>query len=153
MGYDIWITIIGSGSAWLSAILVFIVQMKKMKNESIERSQKQIEEIKNSIENKLDSQKKETVEEITKLRKQIEDSNLNISDLKAQYKNTVSIIEFKIDTLEKKQDKHNNVIERTFLLEQANAVQNEQLRGLQESMKTNSTRLSNIENALENHGR
>jgi len=47
---------------------------------------------------------------------------------KAQHEKTVALIEYKIDELTKRVDKHNNVIERTYILEQAKAVQEEQLK-------------------------
>lgn len=36
---------------------------------------------------------------------------------RAQYQKTLALLEYKFKELEKKVDKHNNVIERTFILE------------------------------------
>ncbi|MBQ0112240.1 MAG: hypothetical protein KBT03_03830 [Bacteroidales bacterium] len=47
---------------------------------------------------------------------------------KSQHDKTVALIEYKIDELTKRVDKHNNVIERTYKLEQENAVQVEALK-------------------------
>lgn len=41
---------------------------------------------------------------------------------------TRSLIEYKLDQLTKRVDKHNNVIQRTFQLEQKNAVYEEQIK-------------------------
>ena len=45
-----------------------------------------------------------------------------------QRKQILSLLEYKIEELTKKVEKHNNVIERTFLLEQKEAVQEEQIK-------------------------
>lgn len=41
---------------------------------------------------------------------------------------TRALIEYRLMELEKKQDKHNDVIERTYKLEEATAVQTEQIK-------------------------
>lgn len=45
-----------------------------------------------------------------------------------QNNKTRALIEFRLLELEKKQDKHNNVIERTYKLEQDTAVMAEQIK-------------------------
>jgi len=40
----------------------------------------------------------------------------------------IRLITYRIDQLEKKVEKHNNIIERTFKLEEATAIQAEQIR-------------------------
>ena len=45
-----------------------------------------------------------------------------------QASTTRKLIEYKISQLEKKQDKHNSVIERMYSLEQAHAVMEEQIK-------------------------
>lgn len=41
---------------------------------------------------------------------------------------TVTLIDYKLTELTKRVDKHNNVIERTYRLEEASAVQEEQIK-------------------------
>ena len=41
---------------------------------------------------------------------------------------TTALIEFKLDELTKRVDKHNNVIERTYKLEEQTALQGEKIR-------------------------
>ena len=41
---------------------------------------------------------------------------------------TTALITYRLDELEKKMDKHNNVIERTYALEEKTAVQDEQIK-------------------------
>ena len=45
-----------------------------------------------------------------------------------QANTTRALIEYKIEALEKKQDKHNHVIERVYHLEEENAVMKEQIK-------------------------
>lgn len=52
---------------------------------------------------------------------------------------TRALIEYRLMELEKKQDRHNDVIERTYKLEEATAVQTEQIKVINH-------RLSDIEN-------
>lgn len=56
-------------------------------------------------------------------------------------KRTVALIEFKLDELTKRVDKHNNVIERTYKLEEATALQDEKI-------KVANHRIDDIESAL-----
>lgn len=45
-----------------------------------------------------------------------------------QNKKTVALIEYKIEELTKKVDKHNNLIERTYKLEERTSLQDEQIK-------------------------
>ena len=55
---------------------------------------------------------------------------------------TRSLIEFRLLELEKKQDKHNDVIERTYKLEEKTAVQ-------EEMIKVANHRITDLENKVE----
>lgn len=46
----------------------------------------------------------------------------------AQNRKTVALIEYKIEELTKKVDKHNNLIERTYKLEEATALHDEKIK-------------------------
>lgn len=46
----------------------------------------------------------------------------------AQNKKTIALIEYKIEELTKKVDKHNNLIERTYQLEKDSRVHDEQIK-------------------------
>lgn len=46
----------------------------------------------------------------------------------AQNKKTVALIEYKLEELTKKVDKHNNLIERTYKLEERTSLQDEQIK-------------------------
>ena len=57
---------------------------------------------------------------------------------------TIALIEYKLDELSKRVDKHNNVVERTYRLEEQQAVTNEKIR-------TANHRIEDLEN-LEKKG-
>ena len=70
----------------------------------------------------LDKFKKEILDELGKHREEylngIQDVKDDITDLRATYQQSQAVICLQISSLEKKQDKHNSVIERTYKLEQ-----------------------------------
>ena len=45
-----------------------------------------------------------------------------------QNENTRNLLEYRLTQLEKKVDKHNNIVERTYKLEQHNEVQDEKIK-------------------------
>lgn len=47
---------------------------------------------------------------------------------KEQHNKTISLIDYKLEELTKRVDKHNNVIERTYKLEELTALQEEKIR-------------------------
>lgn len=47
---------------------------------------------------------------------------------------TLSLLEYKLGELEKKVDKHNSVIERTYKLEELTAIQEEKLKSIKEKI-------------------
>lgn len=47
---------------------------------------------------------------------------------KEQHDKTIALIDYKLDELTKRVDKHNNVVERTYKLEQLTALQDEQIK-------------------------
>lgn len=53
------------------------------------------------------------------LKSDIEDLKDDVSSINATIQNQISIIDVKIETLSQRVEKHNNVIERTYKLEQA----------------------------------
>lgn len=47
---------------------------------------------------------------------------------KEQHDKTIALVEYKLDELTKRVDKHNNVIERTYKLEELTALQEEKIK-------------------------
>lgn len=65
---------------------------------------------------------------------------VNIFSNKAQHEKTTALIEYRLLELEKKQDKHNNLIERTFELEKRADV-------VDEKIKVANNRIADLEKA------
>lgn len=61
-------------------------------------------------------------------RKGLQEMKQQIGEIKASNAQTVAVINLKLDALEKKQDKHNSVIERTYALEKDVSIINEQIK-------------------------
>lgn len=114
------------------SILAFITASKQMQKKTQENQQAQIDSLRTDLTKKLDDQKKELTDKLEAHRTEylngISDVHDSISDIKTEYVKSAALIEQKIDYLEKKQDKHNSIIERTFKLEQDSAVQAEQIK-------------------------
>ena len=79
--------------------------------------EKQVDEIKSM----LDSHREEYLGKI----RDVQD---DITEVNSTVQNQISIIEVRISDLTKSVDKHNQVIERTFLLEQTTAVHEEKIK-------------------------
>lgn len=47
---------------------------------------------------------------------------------RSQYEKTRVLIEYRLDELTKRVDKHNNVVDRTYILEKESEVQKEQIK-------------------------
>lgn len=82
---------------------------------------KQFEGFKAEIMKKLEDHRKEYLEGI-------EDVKDSITETKASYQQNTAIIELKIDSLEKKQDQHNNLIGRMYAVESTQKLQEEQIK-------------------------
>ncbi len=72
--------------------------------------------------------KKDRAENKELIMKNIEDLKDDITKVNANVQQQIAIIEIKIDELSKRVEKHNNVIERTYKLEQESAVHTEQIK-------------------------
>lgn len=46
----------------------------------------------------------------------------------AQYEETISLIEYKLDVLTKRVEQHNNLIDRTYKLEELTSLQDEKIK-------------------------
>lgn len=54
---------------------------------------------------------------------------------KAQHEKTMALIEYKIDELTNRVDKHNNVIERTYELERISSLHEEKIKNLEKEVQ------------------
>lgn len=107
----------------------------------------------------MDGIKKEIVQTLTDHREEyiqgINEVKASITEMSSIYQQTVAIVELKIDNLEKTntehlealkvaQNKHNNLMERTFLCEKEISV-------LQNREKVSEKRLADVEESLKKH--
>lgn len=135
---EVWIAIITCFGSCFAAILVFIVQMRGLRNDSKKREESQEEQRKQELKKLEDnltqvifSHRDEYLKGIDKCAEKTGEVMSSVSDLKASYHNTISLIDLRLDTLSKNVEKHNNVIERTYKLEQDTAVQAAQIEAIQ----------------------
>lgn len=55
-------------------------------------------------------------------------NNYQMRNVKAQNSKTIALIDYKLTELTKRVDKHNNVVERTYKLEEQISVQDEKIK-------------------------
>lgn len=72
--------------------------------------------------------KKDRAENKELIMQNIESLKDDITKVNSNVQQQIAIIEIKIDELSKRVEKHNNVIERTYKLEQESAVHTEQIK-------------------------
>lgn len=121
-----------------SSILVFIFNTKKLRADQeklqadqLAKQNEKIESIQKEIQTTLEAHRKEYLEGI-------QDVHDGITEMKAEYNKSQSIIELKIENLSNRVEKHNNVIERTYALEKETEV-------LKEMVKVANHRINDLE--------
>ena len=103
-------TVISSGISLLVAFGTWHVTMKKDR-------EKQVEQVKAILN--------EHREEYLSGIRDVKD---DVSQVQATMQNQTGIIELKLNTLSERVDKHNNLVERMYHLEESDAVRQEQIR-------------------------
>lgn len=120
-----------------------IEEFKKKTDEMLSDMQRQINDGHKYSTIALDDLKKEITSILETHREEylkgIDEVRHSISEMSSVYQQTVAIIELKIDNLEKKQDKHNSIIERTYQLEKEVGI-------LQNRESVSEHRLTDLEN-------
>lgn len=99
-----WTTLFIAIGGWLVTLAGYIIVDRREKR-------KQMDSFKDEIVSTLNNHREEYL-------KGIESVKDDITDLRAEYKQSQAVISLQIGNLEKKQDKHNSTIERTYKLEQ-----------------------------------
>jgi chromosome segregation ATPase len=106
MSEGVIVALIGCAATLVGSVLTFIFEIKKLRVEQAkyqeevrESHQKQFEELKKTVNGKIDG---------------LEDS---IKEMKFEYEKQTALTTEKLSQLEKKQDKHNNLIERMYAAE------------------------------------
>lgn len=109
-----WTSIISSLISAAVVLVGYILVDRREKN-------KQLDKFKEEIMKTLADHRKEYLDGI-------EDVKDSVTDMKAVYQQNTAIVELKIESLEKKQDAHNNVITRVFNLEAQQKLVDEQIK-------------------------
>ena len=106
MSEGVIVALIGCCATVIGSVLTFIFEIKKLRVEQAkyqeevrESHQKQFDELKDAVNGKIDG---------------LEDS---IKEMKFEYEKQTALTTEKLSQLEKKQDKHNNLIERMYAAE------------------------------------
>lgn len=121
------VALIGCCATIIGSILTYAYQIKKLRTEQIQHNesvrseqQTQFNDLKDTIEKRIDT---------------INDS---VKEMKFEYEKNTALTTEKISQLEKKQDKHNNLIERMYMVEKDVEV-------LKNREKVSEHRLSDLE--------
>lgn len=109
-----WTTLLIAVGGWLVTLAGYVIVDHREKR-------KQMDGFKNDIVKTLNEHREEYL-------KGIEEVKDDITNLRATYQQSQSIIGLKIDALEKKQDVHNNLIARMYDVESMQKLQQEQIK-------------------------
>lgn len=109
-----WTSIISSLISAAVVLIGYIIVDRREKN-------KQLENLKAEMFKTLADHRKEYLEGI----EEVKDS---VTEIRAIYQQNTAIIELKIDSLEKKQDQHNNLISRMYNVEATQKLQEEMIK-------------------------
>lgn len=121
MDTTIIVAIISGVVALVGSILTFIVAMKQIQTKQREEQAKQLENLRADLNKKLEEHRTEYIDGIMEIKEKI-------SDVKAAYQHTSTVMELKIDALEKKQDVHNSLISRMYEVEKKTDLQEEMIK-------------------------
>lgn len=121
MDTTIIVAIISGAVALVGSILTFIISMKQIQNKQREEQAKQLEQLRTDLTKKLEEHRTEYINGITEVKDKI-------SDMKAAYQQTSTVMGLKIDALEKKQDVHNSLISRMYEAEKKVDLQEEMIK-------------------------
>lgn len=136
-----------AGSLFLG-IGSWCIAEKANKKKEQEAYTNQLNTIKSNTDSKIDALKDELTITLDQHRNEyltgITDVKDTLTALQGVYQRTTDIVQLKIDNLEKKQDKHNSIIERTFLCEK-------ELEVLKNRESVSEHRLDDLERHEENH--
>jgi len=141
----IWVAVIGCIGTCVSAITVFIVQMRKLRlennarnEENLKAQQKQVDDLKESINKKLDDHRKEYISEIDKVKCALNDTNGIITSMQASYQTTVATVELRLEhmtsefaDMKTEVREHNNFARRLPVVEEQIKVANHRIEDLE----------------------
>lgn len=103
------------------SLLGFVANERARRDKMEESHKKKLEEVTQTLQDTMTDMRTEYL-------KRIDDVEKAIAKSESMYHQTTSVIDLKIESLERAQNKHNNLIERMYKLEEATAVQTEQIK-------------------------
>lgn len=121
MSEAIIVALISAFVSIVGSVTAVMATQKVKKDKMMEEQQKANEELKNEVKETLKAHREEYISKISAVEK-------SISKMETVYEKETAVISLKISDLQKSQDKHNSVIERTYKLEQKTAVQEEMIK-------------------------
>lgn len=138
MDTSIIVALITCFGVCLGAILTFVVQIKKLRNETEQNAIKQTEEFKETIRKSLEFNRNEYLDGISDVRKSVSELNLCVVDLKATWQNQMAIQDLRMEHLTKEMadlrisvNSHNNFAQRMPLVEEQIKVANHRIADLE----------------------
>lgn len=120
------------------SILTFIATQKKNRIEADKTHQMQIEQLRDSLENRMEHDRQEALKGMDIVNAHIKENNDNFLEMRAQTQTYQAVIEEKIIELSRRVELHNQVVERTYALESKSDV-------LEEKVKVANNRIADLE--------
>ena len=127
MTENIIVALISGLVASLSPILIFIATERGRKDKLRESQQASYKEATDAINKTLAAHRAEYLNGIKEVKDGLSNVEKSVDQMQHTYKQTVAIVDLKIEALEKAQNKHNNLIERMYAVEKETALQTEQI--------------------------
>lgn len=113
------LTVVGTVTG---SVLVYKGQIKQLEASQKASQKEQLGELKKELTSKLDEHRKEYLEGIADVKNSIENTNAKMTDLKSEYQTSIATINLSLSNLTKQVEKHNSVVERTYVVETDVAV-------------------------------
>lgn len=113
------LTVVGTVTG---SVLVYKGQIKQLEASQKASQKEQLGELKKELTSKLDEHRKEYLEGIADVKNSIENTNAKMTDLKSEYQTSIATINLSLSNLTKQVEKHNSVVERTYVVEKDVAV-------------------------------
>ena len=118
MPTELLMTIITEIVGLIGIVLTFVVSNKKLKNEQAQR----MDEHNDVIMKQISESQKNTQEEMNRIQGYFSNHAAEVQKALSDIRTSQEVVEVKLAQLEKKQDKHNEVIERVYKLESQMSV-------------------------------
>lgn len=138
MDSTIVIEILKVGATIIGSIFGFAGVVYVQKKKSVDEHLKLQDNFQKSVEGKLDAHREEYLQRVADVETHLRENLDNLTDMRAKTQNWQSVMEIKMDNLEEKVTKHNNIVERMQKAELNIAI-------LQQREKVSEHRLKDLE--------